>query len=295
MKLALLFVCFTAFSASSSLVQASKFWDDFYVTFGQQNVKYPGRNTGEIVDLGLTRETGSGFRSKYPFMFGHLSMKVRLVGKNSAGTVTSYYMASTFKKWCELDFEFLGNVSGQPYILQTNVFVEGKGDREQRIYLWFDPTADYHEYGVLWNQNLVLFLVDNRVIRVYHNQKNVGVPYLDYQPMYIYSSIWNGESWATRGGREKINWAGQPFQPSYTAFNVSDACPVKKTSGYSDLHGCYSKVYRSPYGRRPNLALTQTQINDLRRIKNGFLIYDYCTDLKRFKGVAPRECAKNWP
>jgi xyloglucan:xyloglucosyl transferase len=27
----------------------------------------------------------------------------------------------------------------------------GKGDREQKIYFWFDPTKDYHSYSVLWN------------------------------------------------------------------------------------------------------------------------------------------------
>ncbi|OAE28583.1 hypothetical protein AXG93_2175s1670 [Marchantia polymorpha subsp. ruderalis] len=262
------------------------------------NVKYPGRDTGSTVQLGLTNRTGSGFRSKYPYLYGHLSMKVKLVGNNSAGTVTSYYMASVYKKWCELDFEFLGNVSGQPYILQTNVFALGEGNREQRIFLWFDPTADFHDYGILWNQNLILFLVDNRVIRVFHNSKDLGIPYLEYQPMYIYSSIWNGESWATRGGRVKTDWSQQPFLASYTAFNVSNACVVKSVTNstrWSSSHNCYRQLYRSPYGRAPNLNLTQTQIDDLRWIQKGFVIYDYCTDLKRFKGVAPPECARNWP
>lgn len=56
----------------------------------------------------------------------------------------------------ELDFEFLGNVSGEPYLVQTNVYINGTGNREQRHELWFDPTQDFHTYSLFWNRRNIL-------------------------------------------------------------------------------------------------------------------------------------------
>lgn len=58
----------------------------------------------------------------------------------------------------ELDFEFLGNRQGKPITLQTNVFANGIGNREQRTFLWFDPTTDFHDYRILWNSHQVVYV-----------------------------------------------------------------------------------------------------------------------------------------
>lgn len=115
------------------------------------------------------------------YRFGWFSMKLKLVGGDSAGVVTAYYVSRRSflifsfckavinkcliidEQMCsengagperdEIDFEFLGNRTGEPYIIQTNVYKNGTGNREMRHSLWFDPTKDYHTYSILWNNH----------------------------------------------------------------------------------------------------------------------------------------------
>ncbi|GLJ17052.1 hypothetical protein SUGI_0295000 [Cryptomeria japonica] len=118
-------------------------------------------------------------------------------------------------------FEFLENKSGEPYRLQTNVYASvtlGKGKSEQRIHLWFDPTKHFHSFGVLWTPQLRFFMVDAVSIRVFKNNKAMGVSYPDNQVMEVYSSLCNGDSWATQGGLVKINWFHAPFIATFCNF-----------------------------------------------------------------------------
>ncbi|KAJ7969367.1 Xyloglucan endotransglucosylase/hydrolase [Quillaja saponaria] len=161
------------------------FGRNYMPTWAFDHIKY--FNGGSEIQLHLDKYTGTGFQSKGSYLFGHFSMQIKLVPGDSAGTVTAFYL------W-----------SGQPYILQTNVFTGGKGDREQRR---FDPTKAYHSYSVLWNLYQIVFLVDDVPIRVFKNCKELGVRFPFNQPMKIYSSLWNADDWATRGGLEKTDWS----------------------------------------------------------------------------------------
>ncbi|KAJ0576878.1 putative xyloglucan:xyloglucosyl transferase [Helianthus annuus] len=95
------------------------------------------------------------------FLFGQIDMPIKLVPGHSTGTVLAFYLTSDQPNRDEIYFQFLGNVSGQPYILQTSVYADGFDNREERIYLWFDPTKDFHTYSILWNLHQIVSITYN--------------------------------------------------------------------------------------------------------------------------------------
>ncbi|OMO72771.1 Glycoside hydrolase, family 16 [Corchorus olitorius] len=257
---------------------ARNFSQDFDITWGSGRVKV--LNNGELLTLSLDKDSGSALLSKKEYLFGKISMQLKLVPGNSAGTVTSYYLASEGSTWDEIDFEFLGNLSGDPYTVHTNVITGGKGDREQQFHLWFDPTADFHTYSILWNPHVIIFYVDNTPIRQFKNLKSDKVPFPKSRAMKIHSSIWNGEDWATRGGLVKTDWSKAPFTASYRNFNAK-AC-ILGSSGAGPCMDSYSWLAKE---------LDAASLERLIWVQKNFMIYNYCFDTKRFPQGLPPECA----
>ncbi|XWS65214.1 hypothetical protein CRYUN_Cryun05aG0073200 [Craigia yunnanensis] len=287
------FSCFSNVSVTllisiwvSSLIIASagNFFEDFDLTWGDGRAQI--LNNGELLILSLDKASGSGFQTKNEYLFGKIDMQLKLVPGNSAGTVTAYYLRSEGSAWDEIDFEFLGNLSGDPYILHTNVFSQGKGDREQQFYLWFDPTADFHTYSILWNPQRIIFSVDGTPIREFKNLESIGVPFPKNQPMRIQSSLWNADDWATRGGLVKTDWSQAPFTASYRNFNA-DACIWSSGASF-----CNSN---SPANNN-NAAWLSEELDStgqerLKWVQRNYMIYNYCSDTKRFPQGLPEECA----
>ncbi|KMT08162.1 hypothetical protein BVRB_6g142850 [Beta vulgaris subsp. vulgaris] len=248
---------------------AHHFDNSFQQTFGGERVKTYG-SRGDHLSLSLDQYSGSGFASKKDYLFGRFDMQMKLVAGNSAGTVTTLYLQSdpSTGRHDEIDFEFLGNVSGQPYTLHTNVFGEGKGSREQQFRLWFDPTKNYHTYSIVWNSRLIMFLVDEIPIRVFVNHEKHGVPFLKKQPMKLYSSLWEADDWATQGGLVKTDWSKAPFTAYYRNYNID-----------TERNGHWWNHDLDATGRRR-----------LRWVQRYYMIYNYCKDANRFPQGYPTEC-----
>ncbi|KAK5843228.1 hypothetical protein PVK06_005677 [Gossypium arboreum] len=209
---------------------ASNFDNYFDITWGDGRGKIV--NNGEVLTLSLDKSSGSGFQSKNEYLFGKIDMQLKLVPGNSAGTVTAYYLSSKGSTWDEIDFEFLGNLSGDPYILHTNVFS-----------------------------------VDGAPIREFKNMESIGVPFPKNQPMRIYSSLWNADDWATRGGLElqcRCLCVGSLFL---------------QTDCYINKHRMV--LSRDGFRKAAKVAMGQ---------KN-YMIYNYCNDANRFPQGLPPECS----
>jgi xyloglucan:xyloglucosyl transferase len=183
----------------------------------------------------------------------------------------------------EVDFEFLGNETGQPYTMHTNVYADGVGKKEMQFRPWFDPTDGYHNYTISWTPCAVVWYVDGVPIRVFRNyHQSDGVAFPATQPMYAYASIWSAEDWATQAGRVKTDWTKAPFVANYRDIQL-------------DICECYGGdcVYRCAWQQQQHHycgGLSDEERWKMQWVQDKQRIYNYCADYEDGK-VPGVECS----
>ncbi|GAA0157351.1 hydrolase [Lithospermum erythrorhizon] len=257
---------------------------NYNITWGKEHVGFD--NQGSEVMLSLDEHSGAGFGSKLSYGSGIFQMRMKIPPKDSAGVITTFYLTSFDNAHDELDFEFMGNGEGKPITLQTNVFVDGQGGREQRFYLWFDPTTQFHTYKILWNDHTIVFYVDDTPIRIFKNNTRNGVPYPS-KAMQVECSIWNA-SWA---GQTPIDWSHAPYIAHYQGFSINDTCSsICNHQDCSGVQHCSSSEY---WWNSKNLwQLDTNQQKKYKYVTTKYMTYDYCTDRERYPNP-PIECNFN--
>ncbi|KAL8205790.1 hypothetical protein R6Q57_009343 [Mikania cordata] len=221
----------------AAAASAASFYDEMDITFGGQRAKI--LNRGQDLSLSLDQYSGSGFQSKNEYLFGSSN-------QNHALVLESYQLSSQGAGHDEIDFEFLGNSSGNPYTDTRST------------------PMSCHTYTIVWNAQRIIFLIDNIPVRVFNNHEAAGVPFPKSQPMRVYASLWNADDWAT--------------QASYRKFsaNANIVGPNSKSASSVNVNQVYAE------GR-----------NRIRWVQTKHMIYNYCSDYKRFPNGLPVECSRS--
>ncbi|WVZ55117.1 hypothetical protein U9M48_005820 [Paspalum notatum var. saurae] len=270
----------------SSKVRPMAFSEEYQNLWGPQHQTLS--QDQKAVTLLMDRTSGSGFKSKRSYRNGYFGASIKVQPGYTAGVNTAFYLSNDALypgQHDEIDMELLGTVPGEPYTLQTNVYVRGTGDgarlvgREMRFHLWFDPAADFHHYAILWNPDQIVFLVDDVPVRRYA----APAALFPGREMWAYGSIWDASDWATDGGRYRADYAYQPFVATFQGFRTA-GCPAAAAAT-----AC-RPVPASPAGA----GLSAQQRDAMRWAQRTSMVYDYCHDPTKDRALYP-ECSTTPP
>ncbi|CAI9095297.1 OLC1v1031215C1 [Oldenlandia corymbosa var. corymbosa] len=282
-----LFITTAATKSSAFNLSTLTFEQGYVPLFSDFNIqRSPDDKT---VTLLLNRLSGSGIISADYYNYGFFSARIKLPADYTAGIVVAFYTSNvdTFEKnHDELDIEFLGNSNGKPWRFQTNCYGNGSVSRgrEERYRFWFDPSKDAHQYSIYWSPKNIIFYVDEIPIREIVRHPAMGGDYPS-KPMSLYATIWDASSWATNGGREKVDYKYEPFSSEFRDL-VLEGCIVDPLEQISSTN-CTDRVARlmaqrfaeiSPEGRK-----------SMKWFREKYMYYSYCYDNLRYS-VPPPEC-----
>ncbi|CAO2836815.1 unnamed protein product [Amaranthus hypochondriacus] len=272
-----------AYSGNTNKLPIISFDEGYSHLFGDDNVMV--LKDGKSVLLSLDERTGSGFMSHDLYLHGFFSASIKLPADYTAGVVVAFYMSNGDmyeKNHDELDFEFLGNIRGKEWRVQTNVYGNGSTDigREERYTLWFDPAEEFHRYSILWTEEHIIFYVDDVPIREIRRTAAMKRDFPS-KPMSLYSTIWDASTWATNGGKYKVDYRYAPYVAQFSDL-VLHGCavdPIDRSQKCDDA---------STVGSIPS-SITPTQRVKMAHFRKKYLTYSYCYDQSRYK-TPPSEC-----
>ncbi|XP_038891480.1 probable xyloglucan endotransglucosylase/hydrolase protein 28 [Benincasa hispida] len=291
----LTFLCFSFFSfllfllpfasSSPSNLPILSFQEAYNHLFGDANLLL--LNDGKSVHLHLDERTGAGFLSQDLYLHGFFSASIKLPADYTAGVVVAFYMSNgnMFENnHDEIDFEFLGNIRGKEWRVQTNIYGNGSTNvgREERYGLWFDPAEDFHQYSILWTDSRIIFYVDKVPIREVKRTSSMGGEFPS-KPMTLYATIWDGSSWATNGGKYKVNYKYAPYIAEFSEF-ILHGCtvdPIEQVFPKCDLTQSSEAAVPSD--------ITTAKRTKMESFRRKHMTYSYCYDHLRYK-IPPAEC-----
>ncbi|XAR63710.1 Xyloglucan:xyloglucosyl transferase [Bertholletia excelsa] len=278
-----IFSVFVLTSGTSRNLPILSFDEGYSQLFGEDNLMV--LRDGKSVHLSLDERTGSGFVSQDLYLHGFFSASIKLPADYTAGVVVAFYMSNGDmyeKNHDELDFEFLGNIRGKDWRIQTNIYGNGSTNvgREERYGLWFDPSEDFHQYSILWTENHIIFYVDHVPIREIKRTEAMAGDFPS-KPMSLYATIWDGSDWATNGGRYRVNYKYAPYIAEFSDL-ILHGCTVDPIEGSS-------KCDISPDSKSIPFSISPKQRSKMENFRNKHMQYSYCYDRTRYE-VAPPEC-----
>ena len=105
------------------------------------------------------------------------------------------------------------------------------------------------------------------------------------KPMSLYATIWDASTWATNGGKYKVNYKYAPFVAEFKDL-VLQGCP---SNPLQELPGTASAACRAGLESEDFAAVTPQRLAAMRRFRQRFMYYSYCYDTVRYP-VPPPEC-----
>ncbi|KAL8500616.1 hypothetical protein ACS0TY_020264 [Phlomoides rotata] len=275
-------------SSSSFNISTIPFAQGFTPLFGEPNIIRSSDD--QSVQLHLNLNTGSGFKSSDLYNHGFFSAKIKLPSDYTAGIVVAFYTTNQqifSKTHDELDFEFLGNIKGKAWRFQTNTYGNGSvhRGREERYYLWFDPSKEYHNYSILWTTDKIIFYIDDVPIREIIRNDAMGADFPS-KPMGLYATIWDASDWATSGGKYRVNYKYAPFVAEFTDL-VLQGCATDPLEEVVGGGACEEK--NDQLAMADFTTITPRQKLAMKKFRSKYMYYSYCYDTVRYP-VPPPEC-----
>ena len=185
----------------------SRFWygtgnNEFDPARATLTSTYPGETSTGFLNLTITPSTnpleGAEIQTLREYGYGYY--EVRMMPSDVSGGVASFFLVDFDGPWHEFDIEFLLNADNQ-------VTFSNYGGAGTTYYnLGFDPTADFHTYGILWEPGKVTNFVDGVAVHSETNAYFVS----DADGMNIMMNAWSGNP----------NWGGGP--PAVNSTSVYD-------------------------------------------------------------------------